>query len=346
MRTRGHRIARLLLVAIVFAMAPVVMIPRAAMAQRATPVITTPTPHPLPTPDIPTARELLALTPEADRHGSIGYFPLTGQNADSSAADVIAGSFTYTIQSGETLWSLALDFRRDLDTMSCVTTPNDPQADLVIPGQMITIPALDDLCYTVTPGDTLSGIAARHGLSVDEIVAVKWNGFTHAPFTVVPRQRVLLPGARVAATPRRDRNEVSIPADDWAMSAFPDWPYGDGDFVWPVTGPISQYAHAGHWALDIAVPTGTPVVAADRGTVIMAGWSQSGYGFRVVIDHGNDYVTLYAHLSDIYVETGDVVAEGQVIATTGANGNVTGPHLHFEIRDFGMLTDPLSLLPH
>ena len=172
-----------------------------------------------------------------------------------------------------------------------------------------------------------------------------WNGFADPPYIVEPKQRILLPGARREPLERPDRKAVSHADDSWASSPWPDWRYGDGNFIWPVAGPISQYAHAGHWAIDIAVPAGTPVQAADRGTVIMAGWNPSGYGFRVVIDHGNDYVTLYAHLSDIYVETGEVVGKGQVIGASGANGNVTGPHLHFEIRDFGALTDPLRLLP-
>jgi len=93
------------------------------------------------------------------------------------------------------------------------------------------------------------------------------------------------------------------------------------------------------------VPLGTPVRASDRGKVIVAGWNPTGYGFRVVIDHGTDYVTLYAHLSDIYVETGEVVGKSQVIGISGANGNITGPHLHFEVRDYGWLIDPLRVLP-
>jgi len=156
---------------------------------------------------------------------------------------------------------------------------------------------------------------------------------------------VLLPGARAEAKPRPDHHTLSFPSDAWADTPYKDWPYGDGKFVWPVTGWISQGAHPGHVALDIAVPSGTPVKAADRGKVIMAGWNPTGYGFRVVIDHGIDYVTLYAHLSDIYVKAGDVVGKGQVVGASGANGNITGPHLHFEIRDFGRLTDPLPLLP-
>ena len=309
------------------------------------PVVTTPTPEPTPTPSVLTLREQLLMTPEAQRTGGFVYLPLVVQGAPDRALDVDPGSFTYVVMPGDTLWALALDFGRDLEAMSCVTTPTGADAEALTPGQTITVPALNDLCYTVTPGDTLAGIASRKGVSLEEIIAVPWNGFVRPPYTVQPRQRVLLPGARPAAKPRADRAAVSYATDTWAASSYKDWPYGDGHFIWPVVGPISQGARAGHTALDIAVPIGTPVKAADRGKVIMAGWNPTGYGFRVVIDHGIDYVTLYAHLSDIYVEPGEVVGKGQIIGVSGANGNITGPHLHFEIRDFGRLTDPLPLLP-
>jgi len=317
----------------------------AALAQGDKPLITTPTPQPTPTPTIMPVREAWALTPEAQRRGGLFFFPLALQRAGGWPLDVTPDSFPYVVRPGDTLWSLALDFGRDLDTMSCATTPLGTDAEALVPGQAITVPALRDLCYTVVPGDTLADIAGRHGLTVEEVVAIPWNGFTSPPYTVRPKQRVLLPGVRSAPALRADRHAVSYASDAWAKTAYPDWPFGDGQFIWPVTGPISQAAHPGHMALDIAVPVGTPVKAADRGTVIMAGWNPSGYGFRVVIDHGNDYVTLYAHLSDIYVQPGQVVGKGQVIGASGANGNVTGPHLHFEIRDFGALTDPLTLLP-
>jgi LysM repeat protein len=309
------------------------------------PVITTPTPPPTPTPKVLTVRERLLLTPEAERRGGFVYLPLVMQAASDRPLDVNPDSFSYGVKTGDTLWSLALDFGRDLEAMSCVTTPTGSDAETLTPGQTVTVPALNDLCYTVTPGDTLAGIAARHGLSVEDVVAVPWNGFTRPPYTVQARQRVLLPGARPSARPRADRATVSYPSDTWAATPFQDWPYGDGHFIWPVAGPISQGARPGHTALDIAVPTGTQVKAVDRGKVIMAGWNPTGYGFRVVIDHGIDYITLYAHLSDIYVEPGQVVGKGQVIGASGANGNITGPHLHFEIRDFGRLVDPLPLLP-
>lgn len=318
---------------------------RGVDAQRETPVITTPTPTPTPTPKILSLAEKLRLTPEAERPGQMVFLPLVVREDGRSTLEASPDSFTYTVKPGDTLWSLALDFSRDLDTMSCATTPLGADAETLTPGETITVPALHDLCYTVTPGDTLQNIVFAHGLTVADVVAVPWNGFVYPPYTVRARQRVLLPGARVDATPRPDRHIVSTMTDEWAQTAHRDWPYGDGRFIWPVVGPISQYAHDGHWALDIAVPEGTPIQTADRGTVVVAGWSPVGYGFRVVIDHGNDYLTLYAHLRDIYVEKGQVVGKAQVIGVSGSNGNITGPHLHFEIRDFGMLTDPLSLLP-
>jgi LysM repeat protein len=311
------------------------------------PIVTTPTPVPTPTPSLQEKQRAWLLTPEADRQGGFVFLPLVMQSGGSGDSSTHAdpGSFTYVVQADDTLWSLALDFGRDLEAMSCTTTPTGADAESLTPGQTITVPALDDLCYTVMPGDTLAGIAARHGLTVDAIAAIPWNDLSGPPYVVRPRQRVLLPGVRADAKPRPDHRTVSFPSDAWAVTPYKDWPYGDGKFIWPVTGWISQGAHPGHVALDIAVPSGTPVEAVDRGKVIMAGWNPTGYGFRVVIDHGIDYVTLYAHLSDIYVKAGDVVGKGQVIGASGANGNITGPHLHFEIRDFGRLTDPLPLLP-
>lgn len=271
------------------------------------------------------------------------FLPLVAQGNPS---DVNPNAFTYTVKQGDTFWSLALDFGRDLDTMSCATTPTGADAEALTPGQVITVPALTDLCYTVRPGDTLTSIAARNRVTVAQIVAVPWNAFSSAPYRVVAKQRILLPGARPDAKPRADRAVVSKPSDQWGGTEYQDWPYGDGHFIWPVEGGwISQGATAGHTALDIAVPLGTKVVAADRGKVISAGWNPTGYGFRVVIDHGIDYITLYAHLSDIYVQPGDIVGKGQVIGLSGANGNTTGPHLHFEVRDFGRLIDPRKVLP-
>ena len=130
--------------------------------------------------------------------------------------------------------------------------------------------------------------------------------------------------------------------------------HGSGQFSWPVYGGItspfgwrvhpiwhSQIFHAG---IDIAADYGEPVVAADSGTVIYAGW-MGGYGNAVMIDHGGGLVTLYGHNSSLTVGVGENVARGQTIALAGSTGNSTGPHCHFEVRVHGDVVEPLNYLP-
>ena len=114
--------------------------------------------------------------------------------------------------------------------------------------------------------------------------------------------------------------------------------------------PVSSYqmissrfgwrASGNHKGLDIAAQTGTSIVAAASGTVESAGWSDSGYGYCVLISHGNGIETLYAHCSKLYVSAGQYVAQGETIAAVGSTGNSTGPHLHLEIRVNGVRVNP------
>jgi len=124
-----------------------------------------------------------------------------------------------------------------------------------------------------------------------------------------------------------------------------DAPVGTGLFVWPASGSITQGYWTGHQALDIAANPGTKILATDSGHVIFAGWDDTGYGYTVVIDHGNGFQTLYAHLQEFYVTAGDDVAKGEEIAIMGNSGNSTGPHLHFEIRQGTVQRNPSGFLP-
>lgn len=98
-----------------------------------------------------------------------------------------------------------------------------------------------------------------------------------------------------------------------------------------------------HPGIDMAAPTGTPIMAAADGIVVLAEWN-GGYGNCVIIDHGNGIATLYGHQSRIAASEGDSVTEGQTIGYVGSTGYSTGPHLHFEVRVFGETTDPLPYL--
>jgi murein DD-endopeptidase MepM/ murein hydrolase activator NlpD len=120
-------------------------------------------------------------------------------------------------------------------------------------------------------------------------------------------------------------------------------------FLWPVAGGLTRSGFGPrhgrlHAGLDISAPTGFDVVAAREGTVVYSGNKFQGYGNVVMIDHGDGYVTVYAHNAENLVEEGDSVDRGEIIAKVGATGNATGSHCHFEVRKDNVAIDPLRFL--
>lgn len=314
----------------------------------------TPTPAPLPPPKTPP----LTATPRPEREippegASSVFLPLVGSvttswstaaalpaDANTHKDDPLTASFTYTIREGDTLSDLAIEFGRDLRTMSCVRNEDGSPVKRLQVGENIVVPALSDLCHKVKQGETLAKIATWYGVSADSLLNAPENNL-QSESDVRAGQHLLIPNAR---SRYRDPTEIDLDRPQKA-----GWSYGDGNFIWPIERRltwISQgFRHGKHMAVDLATREGVKVRAADTGKVIKAGWSDNGYGYRIVIDHGIDYVTLYAHLSEYYVEEGDIVQKGEVIGAVGSTGNSTGPHLHFEVRDYGYLIDPLLVLP-
>jgi len=283
-----------------------------------------------------------------------------------SQSTIPTGTFTYVVQLRDTPWSMAVDFGRNIESLACSTAPYAPDPYNFRPGQTITIPALNTICHEVKAGQTIDEVAALYGVRADSIVEITWNALTQPPYILMSGQHLLVYQREGVEQPLIALPRRSLPR--WDLSALPFdpanppegthvtpdgyywqgvWPYGDGKFAWPLAGGwLSQgYNRARHRAIDLAVAIGTEVKAADNGVVVLAGWNSQGYGYRVVIDHNNHYLTLYAHLSNYYVKPGDVVEKGAIIGAVGSTGNSTGPHLHFELRDFGRLVDPLAYLP-
>jgi len=296
----------------------------------------------------------------------------------------MAAPRTYTIREGDTLLSVAVEVGVDLADMGCLLLPTfDFQQPLVI-GTVLVVPPPEVLCHRVEPGETVQSIADLYAANADALLAESWNEFslnqsTFAP--LLPGRYVRVPMRSTGcgiheANCSQQRLTLPIPQSEVESNAFlpwmlnqqigssppallaqggptlrrsydvmpATWPYGSGHFAWPVAGWLTQGYRYDHRAIDVAANWGTPIAAADRGVVTRAGWNDQGYGMFVVIDHNIDYVTLYGHLSRIFVEEGNVVAKGQLIGAVGSTGNSTGPHLHFEIRDFGRLVNPLELL--
>jgi murein DD-endopeptidase MepM/ murein hydrolase activator NlpD len=124
---------------------------------------------------------------------------------------------------------------------------------------------------------------------------------------------------------------------------------GTGQYAWPTTGKITSRfgsRRSGyHQGLDIAAPVGTPVYAADAGTVVWAG-VRAGYGNLIIVDHGGGKtITMYGHLSQMMAKVGDTVKRSQLIGKVGSTGRSTGPHLHFEIRVEGSAQNPIAYYP-
>jgi murein DD-endopeptidase MepM/ murein hydrolase activator NlpD len=145
----------------------------------------------------------------------------------------------------------------------------------------------------------------------------------------------------------RDPAKADITAANPACADLRDMPQATGAFLWP--SPYQALSggdfREGHPGFDLATPLGSPVHAADTGLVVFAGWSGLGYGNTVLIDHGNGYQTLYAHLSQVSIYCGARVEKGKLVGLSGDTGNSTGPHLHFEVRVPGGYINPLRVLP-
>lgn len=122
-----------------------------------------------------------------------------------------------------------------------------------------------------------------------------------------------------------------------------------GRFLRPVVGgtissPFGQRSSGFHKGIDIAVPNGTPIYAADDGVVKFSGWNSTGFGNLVIIDHGDGFLTYYAHCSSLYVSAGQSVTKGQNICAVGLTGNTSGYHVHFEVRYNGTSVNPMNYL--
>ena len=250
---------------------------------------------------------------------------------------------SYEVREGDTLGSISEKFNLQLNTILWVNDMTEKSK--IKPGQSIKIPPVDGVVHTVKRGETIYSIAKKYGLEGEAgaqgIVNYPFNTFTDdETFGIAVGQTVMVPDGEIRA-PVYIPNIASITPttpNAGSVSAM-------GSFVWPASGRISQGYKFYHKAIDIASRGGGPILAADAGRVTLTGWPDGGgYGNRVIIDHGNGFVTLYAHLSVVRVVTGQTVNRGDIIGDMGTTGRSTGVHLHFEIRQNGVMLNPLSFL--
>lgn len=256
------------------------------------------------------------------------------------------GIITYTVVPGDNVETIAQRFGLLPTTIVWSNRDVEDNPDVLRVGQVLTILPVDGIWYTVEADDTLSGIAERFKVKVEDILNSPLNNLSSGA-NLLPGTRIVVPGGVKPFVPRvvqADVGRLPVNRPSSYTGAAPR-AAGSGAFAWPTRGVISQGFRYYHRAIDIANAIGIPIAAADGGYVIYAGWSEVGYGYMVQIDHGNGFTTLYAHLSQWYVDPGQPVSRGQIIGAMGSTGNSTGPHLHFEIRYGGVPQNPLVYLP-
>jgi len=243
---------------------------------------------------------------------------------------------TYTVQSGDTIFGMAEEFDISAETILWANGDLEYHPDDLSIGQELVILPLSGVYHQVVAGDTVDKLAKAYKVAPEAILEYYLNEIGPDQ-GLAAGQWLVVPGGEKPYVPRYV-SHYSGPIPEGAAT-------GSGNFGWPVTGYITQgYWHL-HRAIDIGGPLGTPIYVSDSGYVVFAGWDNSGYGNLIIINHGNDYTTYYAHLQDLSVAVGDSVAKGQRIGLMGSTGRSTGSHLHFEIRHRNVQRNPLGFLP-
>lgn len=243
----------------------------------------------------------------------------------------------YEVNEGDTISTIASKFDVSIDT---ILWQNDmTQKDPIKSGQTLEILPVTGIAHKVKKGDTVYSIAKKYDTDPQPIVNFPFNTFVNdETFELAIGQLLVVPeGVMPNVQPVAPRIRQITPDAGTVVAS--------GSFVWPASGRITQNFVWYHKGTDIANNASPDVLAADSGVVVVAGWPDGyGYGNRVIIDHGNGFRTLYAHLSRIYVVPGQSVGRGNAIGKMGSTGRSTGIHLHFEVIRSGVYLNPLSVL--
>jgi len=255
----------------------------------------------------------------------------------------------YTVQTGDSVFGIADKFGLKPSTIlfgNYAILKDTPHS--LRPGQELNILPVDGTYYEWQAGDGLNAVAQFFGVDPEAIVNFPGNHFDpdtigdYAHPNIQAGTWLVVPGGKrdfiswqapIGVT--RDQPAIAKMLGPGSCGAISGGAIGFGTFVWPTTEHwISGYDYSpetNHPAIDIAGKLGNAIYATDAGVVVYAGWNDYGYGNLIMIDHGNNWQSLYAHLSQINAVCGQSVGQGELIGLMGSTGNSSGPHLHFEL---------------
>lgn len=271
------------------------------------------------------------------------------------------GISQYTVKEGDTIFGIAEKFGLKPETIlwaNQYVLGDNPHN--LRPGQELNILPVNGAVHRWSEGDGLNGVAKFFGVTAEDIVNFPGNQLNPDTLgdwsnpNIEPGTLVIIPGGQrefvswSAPSIPRDNPSVAKVLGPGACGSVVDGAIGSGAFVWPANAHfLSGFDYnpgANHPGIDIDGETGDPVYAADSGVVVYAGWNDWGYGNVVVINHGNGWQTLYAHLSSYYVSCGQSLFQGTPLGAIGSTGNSTGSHLHFEMMNNGTKVNPWDYL--
>ncbi len=270
---------------------------------------------------------------------------------------------TYTVETGDTIFGIAERFGLKPQSVLWGNTyilGDDPHS--LRPGQILTVLPSDGTYHRWSAGEGLNGVARGYGVVPETIISWPGNhlnpdilGDWAAP-RIEPGTMLFVPGGERDfvnwSAPRISRSNPGIAKifGPGYCGTVVDGAVGIGAFIWPTDiHYLSGYDYSpetNHRGIDISGETGDALYASDNGVIVYAGWHERGYGNVVVIDHGNGWQTLYAHMSVVNVNCGQSVYQGDVIGLMGSTGNSTGSHLHYEMlhETYGKV-NPWDFLP-
>ena len=267
----------------------------------------------------------------------------------------------YEVQTGDSLFGIADKFGLKPETIlwgNFDVLQDDPHS--LQPGQILNIAPVDGTIHLWSQGESLIGIAEFFEVAAREII--DWPGNNLTPdidleeTDIPPETMIIIPGGKREfvswALPKIPRSNPSVASiyGPGACGTIFDGPIGFGTFVWPTSSQyISGYDYSpstNHYGLDIGGDFGYGIFAVDAAVVVYSGWHNGGYGNVIVLDHGNGWQTLYAHLDSVFAGCGTGVFQGTSIGAMGSSGRSTGPHLHFEmLNDIYGRVNPWNFLP-
>ncbi len=261
----------------------------------------------------------------------------------------------YTVETGDSVFAIAKSFGLEPESVLWANYAllND-NPDQLSPEMSLKIPPTDGVLYEWEEGDTLQSVADHFEANIEDIIGWSGNKFDLTNPVVEVGSIVMLPRGhrefKQWIVPTIPRGRAGVSSSLYGSGTCPggyEGAYGTGGFIWPADNHyISGNDYwSGHLAIDIAAGSGARVYAADSGVVVFSGPALGGYGNMIMVDHGNGYQSLYAHLSSVGVSCGQSVLQGQYIGSAGNSGFSTGPHLHFEIRYLGGFINPWFVLP-